>query len=257
MASTTETGNAKNVDNFQKLIAFVQAYGTAYNPSKTTLQLAQLQNLLTNAQASLANVVTNNTAYNTAVNHRQVAFSGLKTLATRLVNALQTTNASEQLINDAKGFNRKIQGKRASAISPITPDTPAPKTISTSQQSYIQQMQHLVGLIAVLESEVSYTPNETDLQIGTLQAKQADLASKNNEVAIAYTNISNARIARNATLYTNADSICEVAADVKKYIKSIFGTTSAEFAQVKGLDFRKPTNLKAATGTANTPSIEG
>ena len=254
MASTQETGNAKNVDNFQKLISFIQGYGAAYNPSKTTLQIPQLQTLYANAQASLANVVAENAVYNTAVNDRQVAFSGLKTLATRLINALQTTNASAQLINDAKGFNRKIQGQRVSAISPINPDTPAPKTISTSQQSYTQQIQHLVGLIAVLESEVSYTPNETNLQIGTLQAKQTDLASKNTEVIIAYTNVSNARIARNATLYTNVDSIYEVAADVKKYIKSIFGATSAEYAQVKGLAFRKPTNVKTASGTTILPT---
>ena len=135
-----------------------------------------------------------------------------------------------------------MQGQRvsASATTPTDPNTPAPTTISTSQQSYTQQIQHLAGLISVLESEASYTPNETDLQIATLQAKQAELANKNNEVAVSYTDISNSRIARNATLYTKDDSIFEVASEVKKYIKSIFGSTSPEFAQVKGIEFKKP-----------------
>ena len=35
MASTSETGNAKNVANFQDLVAFVTAYGVTYNPSST------------------------------------------------------------------------------------------------------------------------------------------------------------------------------------------------------------------------------
>ena len=57
---------------------------------------------------------------------------------------------------------------------------------------------------------------------------------------MAYVNVSNARIARNNILYNTADSIFETAADVKKYTKSIFGTTSPEFAQIKGIEFKKP-----------------
>ena len=241
MASTQETGHAKNVANFQKLIAFVQGYGATYNPSKTALSLSKLQTLVATAEATLTDVVTKNTAYNTRVNERQVTFSGLKSLATRLVNALQTTEATKQLVDDAKGFNRKLQGKRSTPTptTPIDPNAPAPNTISTSQQSYIQQIQHLAGLIEVLKSEPSYTPNETDLQTTTLEEKLAELILKNNEVATAYVAVSNARINRNNTLYTNDDSVFEVASEVKKYIKSIYGATSPEFGQVKGIEFKK------------------
>ena len=242
MASTSETGHAKNVANFQSLIAFVTAYGATYNPSKNALKLPQLIALKADADTKLADVVTKNTAYNNKVNERINAFSGLKSLSTRLVNALQTTDATDQIIKDAKGFNKKMQGQRASATAttPTDPNTPAPNTISTSQQSYTQQIQHLAGLISVLESEPSYTPNETDLQIATLQAKQNDLTTKNNEVATSYANISNSRIARNTTLYSTEGSIFDVASEVKKYIKSIYGASSPEFAQVKGIEFKKP-----------------
>jgi len=242
MASTSETGHAKNVANFQSLITFVTGYGATYNPSKNALKLPQLIALKADAETKLADVVTKNTAYNNKVNERQAAFSGLKSLSTRLVNALQTTDTTDQIIKDAKGFNKKLQGQRASttASTPTNPNTPAPNTISTSQQSYTQQIQHLAGLISVLQSEPSYTPNETDLQIATLQAKQNDLTTKNNEVATSYANISNSRIARNTTLYSTEGSIFEVASEVKKYIKSIYGATSPEFAQVKGIEFKKP-----------------
>ena len=242
MASTSETGHAKNVANFQSLIAFVTGYGTTYNPSKNALKLPQLIALKADADTKLADVVTQNTKFNTKVNERLAAFSSLKSLSTRLVNALQTTDASTQIIKDAKGFNRKMQGQRASAsaTTPTDPNTPAPNTISSSQQSYTQQIQHLAGLISVLQSEPSYTPNETDLKIATLQAKQNDLTSKNNDVATAYANISNSRIARNTTLYSTEGSIFDVASEVKKYVKSIYGASSPEFAQVKGIEFKKP-----------------
>ena len=242
MPSTSEVGHAKNVANFQDLIEFVTAYGTTYNPSKNALKLPQLIALKASADATLADVITKNTNYNNKVNERITAFSGLKSLSTRLVNALQTTDATDQIIKDAKGFNKKMQGQRASATAttPTDPNTPAPNTISTSQQSYTQQIQHLAGLISVLESEPSYTPNETDLQIATLVAKQNELTTKNNEVATSYANISNSRIARNTTLYSTEGSIFDVASEVKKYIKSIYGATSPEFAQVKGIEFKKP-----------------
>ena len=241
MASTSETGHAKNVANFQDLIEFVTGYGATYNPSKSTLKLGDLITLKASAESNLTDVISKNTAYNNKVNERIIAFSDLKSLSTRLVNALQTTDATAETINDAKTFNRKLQGKKASSSQVTTdPNTPAPTTISTSQQSYDQLIQHLAGLNSVLEAEPSYTPNETDLQVATIQAKIADLTAKNTAVATAYTSISNSRIARNETLYSNTTGLVETANEVKKYIKSIFGATSPQFAQVKGIEFKKP-----------------
>lgn len=239
MPSTSEVGHAKNVANFQDLIEFVTAYGTTYNPSKNALKLPQLIALKASADATLADVITKNTNYNSKVNERITAFSGLKSLSTRLVNALQTTDATTETIGNAKTFNRKMQGKKASSSqTPTDPNTPAPTTISTSQQSYDQLIQHLAGLTSVLEAETSYTPNETDLQVATLQTKIADLTAKNTAVATAYASISNSRIARNETLYSSSTGLVETANEVKKYIKSVFGASSPQFAQVKGIQFK-------------------
>ena len=241
MASTSEKGHAKNVANFQDLIEFVTGYGATYNPSKNSLKLPQLIALKASADANLVDVIAKNTNYNNKVNERIVAFSGLKSFSTRLVNALQTTDATAETIGNAKTFNRKMQGKKASSTQTQTDtNTPAPSTISTSQQSYDQLIQHLAGLTSVLEAETSYTPNETDLQIATLVAKQNELTTKNEEVATSYANISNSRIARNTTLYSTEGSIFDVASEVKKYIKSIYGASSPEFAQVKGIEFKTP-----------------
>ena len=241
MASTSEKGHAKNVANFQDLIEFVTGYGATYNPSKNSLKLPQLIALKASADANLVDVIAKNTNYNNKVNERIVAFSGLKSFSTRLVNALQTTDATAETIGNAKTFNRKMQGKKASSTQTQTDtNTPAPSTISTSQQSYDQLIQHLAGLNSVLEAESSYTPNETDLQVSTIQAKIADLTAKNTAVATAYTNISNSRIARNETLYSTDSGLVQTALEVKKYIKSVFGASSPQYAQVKSIEFSKP-----------------
>ena len=182
MASTSETGHAKNVANFQDLISFVTGYEATYNPTKNALKLPQLNTLATASHTSLADVITKNTAYNDKINQRVNAFRGLKVLSTRLVNALEITDATAQVLKDAKGFNRKLQGKKAlTNTTPTDTNTPAPTTISTSQLSYDQQIQHLAGLTSILISEPSYAPNETELATTTLTALQTNLTTKNND----------------------------------------------------------------------------
>jgi len=240
MSNYYETGHAKNVANFQDLIAFCTGYGATYNPTKNALKLPQLNTLFTSGQNALADVVIKNTAYNNAVNARIASFDGLRALSTRLINAFQTTDATTEKINDAKGFNRKIQGKRASKIdTPVDPNAPAPTTISSSHQSYDQLIQHFAGLISVLQSEPTYTPNENDLKIATLIAKQADMTAKNTALATAYTAVSNSRINRDKVLYKETIGLVPIATDVKKYIKAVFGASSAEYRQVKSIEFTK------------------
>jgi hypothetical protein len=241
MPTYYETGHAKNVANFQDLIAFVTGYGATYNPTKNALKLPQLNTLFTSSQNTLADVVTKNTAYNNSVNARIATFDGFRALCTRLVNSLQTTDATGEKIADAKGFNRKIQGQRSTKVATIVdPTTPAPTTISTSHQSYDQLIQHFAGLISVLQSEPTYAPNENDLKIATLTAKQADMTTKNTALATAYTAVSNSRIARDKILYKDITGLVPIATDVKKYIKAVFGASSAEYRQVKSIEFTKP-----------------
>jgi hypothetical protein len=149
--SVSESGHAKNVTNLQSLIAFATAYGASYNPSKNALKLPQLNALATATQASLGDVVTKNTAFNNKTNERAEAFRNLKPLATKVINALQITDATTNKIDDAKGFNQKLQGPKSKKSETLTDsNAEAPKTISTSQQSFDQQIQHWAGLISVV-----------------------------------------------------------------------------------------------------------
>lgn len=248
MASTSETGHHKNVANFGDLISFCQGYGTAYNPSKNSLKIAQLQTQLNSVKANLTAVTNTSVAFNNAVNARKIAFDGLEKLCTRLVNALDATNATNELVKDARTVNNKIQGARAkklkvvfggkNAIDPNAPVIETPKTISTSQRSYDSIIEHFAKLIAILSTEPSYLPNENDLKISTLNTLLTNLKNLNTAVANAYTTVSNARISRNASLYNPVVGICPVAKEVKGYVKSVFGATSPQYKQISGLEFK-------------------
>ncbi|MFC4816653.1 hypothetical protein [Flavobacterium sp. GCM10023249] len=240
MSSSAETGHAKNLANFQTLIEFVSGYGNNYNPSKDTLKIPHLNLIATNAQAKLADVIQKNTEYNNAVNNRIMAYQNLRTLSTRLINALQVTDAPKEMVNNAKVYHRKLHGRRATSINLITDlNVPAPVKISVSQLSFDQQVHHFASLISVLKSEPSYTPNEDELKINYLHNKETDLLNKNKEVSVAYVNVSNSRIMRDRTLYDDTIGLVDVATEVKKYVKSIYGAGSPEFNMIKGIRFRK------------------
>ena len=125
MASTSETGHAKNVANFEDMISFCNGYGGTYNPSKIAIQIPSLNTLRDNAITVVEDVNTANTAFINATNARQIAFNPVKPLATRIVNALEATDATDALVKDAKTFNRKVQGSRkGNGPKPVTPLTP-------------------------------------------------------------------------------------------------------------------------------------
>ena len=244
MPTTFETGHAKNVANFQDLISFCTGYGATYNPSKNTLSIANLQTQLTNAQTTLQAVKTTQTTFNNVTNARMDAFKYLKSLATKIINALDATDASAETVKDARTINRKIQGQRATPKAANTPPpvgdpaTPPDKTISSSQQSYDQQIEHFSKLMELLSADSNYTPNETELTVTAIQTKLNELKATNTAVIDAYTNWSNSRINRNAALYSPLTGLVNTALDIKKYVKSIFGATSPQFKQVSGLEFK-------------------
>jgi hypothetical protein len=206
MASTSETGHAKNVANFEDLISFCTGYGGSYNPTKPAISIAALTTLHSNAEASLQGVTCmQKMPLRLQPMQRQTAFDPLRKLATRIVNALDATEATDKLVKDAKTINNKIQGKRADnkPPKPAATDTEAAedKKISVSQQSYDALIENYGKLIDLVGTEPTYAPNETELQISTLQANLGNLKATNAAVVNAYTNFSNARITRNSILY--------------------------------------------------------
>ena len=241
MASTSETGHAKNIANFQDLISFCQGYGAAYNPTKESLKIPQLQALYQLAQDKLNATKIQKTAFDTATNERRNTFTNLKPLATKIINAFAVSGADTLAIADAKTVNKKLQGTSSKKSITTTDNLPTSgelKGASTSQQSYDRLIDHFANLIQVVEQNSNYTPNETELQVATLQTKLTELQAKNTNLINAYTGYSNAMIDRNQTLYNPLTGLVQTSKEVKQYVKSVFGANSPQYKQVSGLEFK-------------------
>ena len=173
MSSTSETGNSKNVANFEDLISFCTGYGASYNPSKASIKLTALNIKRTDSLTSLSAVNTNLPPWVNAVNARQIVFEPLSKLVTRVVSAVESSDVSKQVMNDVKTIARKLQGKRASVKietvidNPATPEDESAKSISASQMSFDSRIENVDKLIQLLRTQSAYTPNETDLTRGS------------------------------------------------------------------------------------------
>ena len=219
-----------------------------YNPAKGSNKLPALNALLNQAHQSLQTVKAAETKYINATNARVETFDGIGKLTTRMINALASTEATEQMVEDAMMIKRRMTGKRSTKPSPerqpsadntgaakAIEDPPATKT--RGGQDFENQAMLFGKLLDLIASEPTYKPNEGDLQIAALMQVSATLRDRNTAVTQAETALRMARMQRDATLY--AKGIHKIAGSVKRYVKSVYGTQSEQFASIGGLTFRK------------------
>jgi len=239
-----ETGHAKNMANFDELLTVVIGYGTIYKPSKSSILLPALQTLATNARNALAAVNIAAASYHTAVANREVAFSTLGKLCTRILNAIKATDTTEQIDDNAKSLVRKIQGTRAlqpaaiAAEKASTSETVVAKTNSSSQMGFDTRLDNFDKLIKLLIGITLYAPNEADIKTAALTTLYNDLKAKNTAVVTAAVALSNARIARNDIFYKTNIGLVDLTLDIKNYVRSLYGVGSPQLKQLTKLSFK-------------------
>lgn len=236
MSKQYETGHAKNVANLQKLIEQVTVY-TNYNPPVENLTIANLQTLYTTSQTKLNEVEEKRTANKSAIHERQVAFENLKPTCTRIINHLEILGLSEGTIDQAKSLNRLIQGSKKSTATTTEENEEENNTVSTSRQSYTQQADNFGILLQLLSTITSYNPNLEELKLTNLTTYQASLMTATQAVDQTEAELNAKLIERNNMLYAEGTGLYSIAQNAKKYVKSIYGATSEEYAKVSKIKF--------------------
>ena len=247
--SKSETGHVKNWTAFHELISFCNGYGANYKPSRDIHKLVHLNSLYAEGKSALSTLKDAVRIFNVAVGDRQRTYADLKLLVPRIISALESCGTTADIMADVMGINRKLTGRRATPKE--TPDTPtaageipSDKTISVSQLSFDRQSDHFEELCKLVATVPTFLPNESDLTLDALVWKATQLEEANKKVVNLFTDVSNARIRRNAVFYNPLMGIVATAKSVKGYIRSAFGHKSPEYKQVAALEFRTIRNGK-------------
>jgi hypothetical protein len=240
MASTSETGHAKNIANLNLLNTNIMALGAIYNPSNPKLLLTNLQNMYTTAfsqQESVNNLVA---PYSVAVDEREVIFKPLNRELTKLRKAYKATDGVTQIqLEDFMTIVRKLKGVKKTAKETATNPDEAQVNYATSQLSYDQRTNNMDLLIALLQNTPNFNPNEVAYQIATYQAKKALMLSKTQAVADTFVPLNNARSARNNTLYLSNDNLVDTVNKAKDYIFTILDANTAQYKTIAKIKFKK------------------
>jgi hypothetical protein len=245
MSSTSETGHAKNVTNFEELISIVTSYDKDYNPAKSALTVTALNSQLATVKDSLAEVNSVFPAYTLSIADRETSFAQLSKLLTRVISALKASETTKHVNDDVLTIVRKLQGRRANPKMSQEDKTEAAANgkivveISSSQMSYDSRLENLDKLIKLLSSIPQYTPNEADLKLTGLTAYYNLLKAKNSAVLAAEPALTNARNSRNNLLYKENTGLVDVAMNVKTYIKSVYGASSPQYKKISSIKFTK------------------
>jgi len=185
MANISETGHAKNVATFEKLVTNVTGLGEVYNPSKESTQLASLNNLLGTAKAAINDFNAAEAIWKNAVKARELAFNPLSKFITRVNNALKASGSSSLIDETAMTLIRKLQGRRATPKMTDEEKQAAEaegkevKESSSSQMSYDNRLDNFDKLIKLLASVTEYAPNEPKFSVDGLKALNNNLNNKN------------------------------------------------------------------------------
>lgn len=236
MSQQYETGNAKNVANFQKLIEQVSLY-TNYNPSVDNLKVESLNTLYTNANSSLTEVKEKRNANKNAIHARQQAYEKLKATCTRIINQLEVLGLSSGVLDQAKSLNRLIQGSKKKKEESNEERTEENKSVSTSRQSYTQLADNFSKLLQLLSTIPSYNPNIEDLKLTNLNTYNTSLVDSTKVVDQTEAELNTKLIDRNNILYAENTGLYTIAQNVKKYVKSVYGATSAEYSKISKIKF--------------------
>ncbi|MFC4817019.1 hypothetical protein ACFO7M_07785 [Flavobacterium sp. GCM10023249] len=228
-----DKGHAKNVYNFQILIAFCQSLGDVYNPSNPRLQIDQLQLLANTAFKTLFVVQEQKEHFHLHTNNRRKAFEDIKPFSTKIINAFAASGVDKSILEVAKAINKKIQGVVLKGVAETTHNQAC-----ASQQSYNQKLEHFGALIRILENNPVYNPNESELKLIALQSKFDSLQLHNANLVESHGLYSEALQERNHLLYDLQNGLLQTVKEVKQYVKSIFGATSAYYHEISQLQFK-------------------
>lgn len=229
-------GHAKNVANLQKITQQVTTY-SLYNPPVENISLASLQALYTAANEKLIEVGDKRNTNKNAIIARQLAFEKLKSTCTSIMNLLEILGLPQGTLDQARSLKRAVQGSSKKTTTTPEEGKEAPKSSSTSRQSFTQQAENFGLLVQLLATLPGYTPNEEDIKLSNLTIYHSSLKSATEVVDQTEAELNTKMIERDKILYAEETGLYNIVMNVKKYVKSLYGATSQEYINVSTIEF--------------------
>lgn len=239
MASTSETGNAKQLAGFEDFITQLLALGALYNPPKSELSISKLQEKLNEAKSAMRDISISTPPFSAAVDRQVLAFKFLNNKITRSLNYYKVCINNPMEIETAKSLADKIRGfqKKKKVFDGV--DKPATRSISQSRMSYDTRIENLKQYIDVLASSNVYVNPGNDIDLDDLRAILSDMEDTNRTVAITKIPLDVVRKNRDVIFYAPVEGIADLVLSVKSYLKATLKKNNPFYNSLMGFIFKK------------------
>ncbi|MDX2049701.1 MAG: hypothetical protein SFT93_00770 [Rickettsiaceae bacterium] len=235
MKSTSERSYGAVLENAKKLLITIQSFAN-YQASRTEDSIAEFQKLINDCDKDNSTVATSLGEYTNAVDKRTKAFLGKDTNSiNKLLSPLGKAIAS-QYDKTSKEYNiimGIINRMRAQKLekAPANPTEDKKESISKSELSYGSKLQNFKDLISNLEVFGNFNPANAALKIDQLKTLVGELETLNTAVNSKLAPLTLARNKRKELF----EELGKRAQRIKANVSSIYGNSSVEYKQVKGL----------------------
>ena len=236
-----DAGHAINVANLNLCIGFANDWGAKYQPSNPLISIANMTASAAAGEAALDDVQVKTAPYRNATGTADDLFDPMSKRTTRVMRATKACGMPASAIEDANTYARKIKGQRATPKKKDDPNTAVDESkdsVSASQMSRTNRIENLDSIRTFLESQPLFVPNETDLTTGSLKTYSNQLKAAVDAITTTFVPFSNSLSGRDDALYINNDAVVAVGKLFKVYVEAAFGRNSAEWQQVKALQFK-------------------
>lgn len=236
--STSETGNAVNLNNFKSLTDVCVSFGADYDPSNKNLATP---NLLERWQADTQkekNYQKLVQGTRQPVAERQEVFAPLDGLVTRVLGELDSTQASDHMKALARSLGKDIRGTNTNNNGKADSGDAELDRVSQSHQSYVNKAKNFYSLIELLNTIPEYKPNKEDLTTASLLALSQTLDAENDGMEGKLTDAKKAGIEVKTALYAPNTGLVDTALACKSYVKGLYGAKDAKFKMVNGIKFK-------------------
>lgn len=176
--------------------------------------------------------------YTTGVEERTPMVADIKERAARVLEYVKSNAVWKAFVPGLKKSVDKIRGNRPrqpTAPSPgENPASPPAKKRSQGEQSFADIEENFERLIAALGSVPGYAPPAAELALAALASLANDFAAKNLAMST-LGNVLGMKQKSRLDLYDGPGGLREKMKAIKSSVRAQYGTSSAEYEQVKGI----------------------
>ena len=249
MSTNSETGHPVNANNFIGKVNRVKQEGESYKPSNAEILITALEPICALITTAMKTVSETKAALVNATAKRKIAYVQMDAYATNAVDMLKSSGATREEEDHASSLLAKYKGERIGDV-PNEEEIKAkavaegkeaviPKTISVSQQGFINKLSKFTDIVVYLKTVTAYKPNEEELKTETLELFIEQVGKLNEAKDNASKAYTDALVERNKLMYAEPSGAYFLSKKIMKYVSSTKGKKSQLYKDLQKLPVKR------------------